>query len=327
MLSLEREVLAAPIAAEAKARIAAIERREIVSVRPELRALLWLGVALISGGVGTLLARNIERIGHVTLIVAIAVAAAGCYLFAWKMRRSESGRAQRGPAADPAVAQEPEAAPHLAGEYVLLLGALLLSADVAYAEAQLKILGDAWRWHLVILAVVHGATAYAYASRKVLSLAIVALAGVFGVDRSGALFTRGAGDAAARLASAAAAVAVWRVVHERASRLRSFGFTLEQAAFHLAMIASLTAMFDDALVWIALPVALALAALGALHAVRTREESFLVFAIVYAVIAIDIAVVPRFSFFMFAQGWILATSAAGVALLYFTHRWWKERFA
>jgi hypothetical protein len=93
------------------------------------------------------------------------------------------------------------------------------------------------------------------------------------------------------------------------------------------MIASLTAMFDERLVWIALPVALALAALGALHAVRTREESFLVFAIVYAVIAIDIAVVPRLSFFMLAQAWILATSGAGVAILYFTHRWWKGRFA
>ncbi len=344
MLSLEHEVLAAPIPGDAKGRIAAMERREIVGVRPELRALLWIGVALVSGGVGTLLAKNIERIGHVTLIVAIGIAAAGCYAFAWRLRgqgngpaqpvptpagaaaaQPENGRAPRGPTAETAVPAESH---HIAAEYLLLLGALLLSADVAYAEAQLHLFGTAWRWHLLILAVVHGATAYLFASRKVLSLAIVALAGLFGVDRSGEVFSRGAGDAAARLAMAAAAVAVWRVVHERVSRLDAFRFPLEQAAFHLAMIASITAIFDRGLLlWAGVVAALALAALGAVHGTRQREESFVVFAILYAVFAIDAAVVPELPTPRLAAGWVTITTPIAIAALYVVHRRWKERFA
>lgn len=306
MLSLEREVLAAPISDDARARIVALERREIVSLRVELRALLWIGVALISGGVGGLLARNVERIGHVTLIVAIGVAAAACYAVARRLR----GRA-----------------PHVAGEYVLLLGVMLLSADLAYAEAQLHLFGTAWRWHLLILAAVHGATAYLFASRKVLSLAIVALAGLFGVDRSGEVFSSGAGDASARLAMAAASIALWRVAHERLSNLGSFRFPLEQAAFHLAMIASITAIFDRGLLlWGGLLAALALAILGGLHAWRTREESFLVFAILYGVFAIDAAVIPEIDNFQLAMAWLMITTPIAIAALYLVHRRWKERF-
>jgi hypothetical protein len=320
MLSLEREVLTLPIPPDAKSRIVAIERREIVSLRAELRALLWIGVALISGGVGVLLAKNIERIGHLTLIVAIFVAAAGCYFFAWRSIRRD------GPA-QPVPTGETAGGPDVAGEYLLLLGALLLSADLAYAEAQFGILGDGWRWHLLILAAIHGATAYAFGSRKVLSLAIVALAGLFGVDRSGQMFSAGPGDAAARLAMAAAAVALWRVVHERISGRRNFDFALEQAAFHLAMLSSLVAIFDDSLRWIGLAAALVLAALGALHAWRTREESFVVFAILYAVIAIHVAVIPEFPSPRMITGWLTITTPLAIALLYIVHRRWKERSA
>jgi hypothetical protein len=319
MLSLEREVLAAPIGEAAIRRIAAIERREIVSLRVELRALLWIGVALISGGVGVLLAENIERIGHLTLIAAIFVAAAACYFLAWRSIRRD-GPAQPVPTAETAAGTPP-----VAGEYLLLLGALLLSADLAYAEAQLRLFGDAWRWHLLILAAVHGATAYAFGSRKVLSLAIVALAGLFGADRSGEIFSAGPGDAAARLAMAAASVALWRVVHERVSKRKAFEFPLEQAAFHLAMIASIVATFEDDLRGLGLTAALVLAALGALHAYRTREESFLVFAILYAVIAIDVAVILELSAPRMITGWLTITTPIAIAALYVVHRRWKER--
>jgi hypothetical protein len=325
MLSLEREVLAAPLPEDAKARIAALERRAIVPVRAELRALLWLGVALISGGAGVLLAQNIEKIGHLTLIIAIAVAAATCYVFAWRFHRRNGPahiREENGPAQP-----VPTTRTHIAAEYLLLLGALLLSADLAYAEVQLQLFGGAWRWHLVILAIAHGAAAYQFASTKVLSLAIVALAGIFGVDRSGAVFSNGAGDAAARLALAAAAVALWRVAHERASRLATFEFPLEQAAFHLAMIASVTALFDETLVWIALGTTLALALVASLHAVRTSEESFLVFSILYAVFAIDAVALPRFDDTQTGLLWMLLTTPLAIAALYFIHRRWKERFA
>jgi hypothetical protein len=320
MLSLAADIAASSLSETSRNRLIALEDRAIVSLRAHLRALLWLGVALISAGAGTLLARNIETIGHLTLIVAIAVAAAGCYAFAWRLarRRRQEATGEGAPSAS--------RTPPVVAEYVLLLGALLFSADLAYAEAQIGILGQGWRWHLLILAIAHGAAAYLFASRMVLTLAIVALAGLFGVDREGDVFGETAAEAAARFATAGAAVAAWRVVHQRLSRLRSFDFPLEQAAFHLAMIGAIAAIFDDSLWLLGLAAALGLAALGSLHAVRTREESFLVFAVLYAVFAIDAAVVPRLRGFMVAQAWLALTTPIAIVALFLLHRTWKERF-
>ncbi|MGH9457265.1 MAG: DUF2157 domain-containing protein [Thermoanaerobaculia bacterium] len=305
MISLEREIAAAPLSEEARAKLLALERRALVPVRPELRALLWLGVALLAGGVGVLIARNIDRIGHVTLIAAIALAAAGCYAFAWRRRGAQS----------------------VVAEYVLLLGALLLSADLAYAEAQLGILGEAWRWHGLVLATVHTATAYLFRSRLVVSLAIVALAGFFGLDSEGEFLGRGAADVALRAASAAAAFAVWRAVHGRVSSERAFDFPLAQAAFHLAMISTLAAIADESMVLAGVIVLVALAALAAWYAVAARAESFLIFAVLYLVVGIDMAILPRIDTWELGMGWIALTTPAAIAALFLVHRRWKERFA
>ena len=71
--------------------------------------------------------------------------------------------------------------PGTAAEYLLLLAALLASADLAYAERQFTLLGPLWSWHLLLLAVVHAAIAYAFASPLVLAASLTALAGWFGV--------------------------------------------------------------------------------------------------------------------------------------------------
>ena len=58
-------------------------------------------------------------------------------------------------------------------------GALIVSADLGYAESQFHWLGTEWQWHLLILAAFHGATAYGLRSRLVLCTSIAALAAEF----------------------------------------------------------------------------------------------------------------------------------------------------
>src|SRR5687768_8082322 len=83
MLSLEREVLelrgAGAISDREASRLVALERREIFSIHPELRLLLYASVAMITGGVGVYLTRNLDRIGPATIVVVLFVAAAACY--------------------------------------------------------------------------------------------------------------------------------------------------------------------------------------------------------------------------------------------------------
>ena len=82
-------------------------RRETLSIDNEVRALAWAGVMLIATGTGIVIKNHLHDIGPLTIAIVIAIAAAGCYLSV----RTRFSRAAL-------------------SEYVVLLGALLVSADV-----------------------------------------------------------------------------------------------------------------------------------------------------------------------------------------------------
>ena len=145
-------------------------RRELVSVRLEIRALLYGGVLLLTSGAGVLLAAHHEEIGPLAIAVAIAVAAAGC--LGWVTRAS------------PPFSWGEVASPSLAFDYVLLLGVLLAAADLAYVEAQFTVLGPSWPHHLLVVAIAYLAAAYRWDSRTVLGLALSALAAWRGLSVS-----------------------------------------------------------------------------------------------------------------------------------------------
>jgi hypothetical protein len=85
--------------------------------------------------------------------------------------------------------------PHLAADYVLILGALLLASDLAYLERQFRILGDRWPYHFLVVAAVYFVLAYRFDSRAVLSLALSAFAAWRGVAVAEAF--KGSGSAVA----------------------------------------------------------------------------------------------------------------------------------
>ncbi|MDH4312415.1 MAG: DUF2157 domain-containing protein, partial [Gammaproteobacteria bacterium] len=143
-------------------RALARDRGDVFSLHQELRATMYAGVLLVMAGVGLVLARNLERIGPVAIVLAVALAAVVCALPAVRARRA--GRPLT-----------------VAGDYLLFLAVLLASTDLAYAERQFALLGPLWSWHLLLLAAVHAAIAYAFASPLVLAASLTSLAGWFGV--------------------------------------------------------------------------------------------------------------------------------------------------
>jgi hypothetical protein len=145
-----------------------VARRELVSVRWELRLLLYGGVLAMASGVGLLVKENLERIGPLAIAVAIGVAAAAC--LGWVVRTA------------PPHAWGETASAHLAFDYILLLGVLLAAADLAYVEVKFTPLGKEWAWHLLIVAVGAGAAAVRFDSRVVFSLALSSFAAWRGVS-------------------------------------------------------------------------------------------------------------------------------------------------
>jgi hypothetical protein len=139
-----------------------VARGELVSVRFELRTLLYAGVLLLVSGVGLFLKQNQDRIGPVAIASLLGIAAAGCLLFVF--RRS------------PPFSWGAGAASHVATDYLLLLAVLLIGSDLAYVESRFRFLGKDWPYHLLVLSGIALAAAYRFDSRVVLSLALSSFA-------------------------------------------------------------------------------------------------------------------------------------------------------
>ena len=137
-------------------------RGELVPIRAELKTLLYAGVLVAVAGVGKFVKDYHDRLGPVVIASALGLAALVCLFYAF--RRS------------PAFSWGATVSPHLAADYVLVLGALLVGTDLAYIERQFRVLGDRWPYHFLVVAAIYFLLAYRFDSRAVLSLAVSAFA-------------------------------------------------------------------------------------------------------------------------------------------------------
>jgi len=290
------------------ARALARDCGRVFSLYAELRALLYVGVLLVMGGVGIILARNFERIGPLGLVLGMALLAVACAVPALRARRA--GRALT-----------------VAAEYLLLLAVLLVSADLGYAERQFTLLGPLWSWHLLLLAVLHAAIAYAFASPLVLAASLTALAGWFGVGST-------LGDAlhvsysmpvlGARALACAAVIVAWRYADRRVRPDSRFTDVFDHFAANLA--------FWGAIAWCAewpwlvagLPLLAAFAYSAVRRALNTGREAFLVYGVMYAAIGLCTAVTPWLDDDTLSLGFILVVVCLAAATLWHLRRRLRE---
>jgi hypothetical protein len=312
MHSLEPEIRTLHAAGElddaAAARALASERRTPFSLHDELRTATWAGVLLVTGGVGVLVARNLDRIGPLALAVAIALAALACYAYAARGRR-------------------PGEPPSGIVEYVLLLGALLLSADLAYVERQFGVLGPSWPWHLLLLATLHALAAYAYASTLLLAASLAALAGWFGVGSPfGGPFdwNPDAVDFGRRALTCAAIVGAWRVVDRRLRPATRFTATFDHFAANLAFWGGLAWCLRDSWLYAGLALVAVLAPLAVRHGLHTGREAFVVYGVGYAALALCFAFAPRIGASLPTLTFVLLVVAGAATLLWQLHGRLKE---
>ncbi|HVO08794.1 MAG TPA: DUF2157 domain-containing protein [Burkholderiaceae bacterium] len=227
MLRFETELrelhAAGTLDSAATERALALDRGEVYSLHAELRLCLYAAVALITIGVGVLLKQNLQHIGPLTLLAAIGLAAGACYATALRTRRRGSVRS-------------------LAGDYLLLLGALLLSSGCGYAESQFHLFGEHWARQLLLLALVHASTAYYFDSRLLLSLALTSLASWLGIEPGlGTAWSlpHAPPDFGWRALACAALIFAWREIDRRARLAPQFLEVFDHFALILALGAGL----------------------------------------------------------------------------------------
>ncbi|TDH23046.1 DUF2157 domain-containing protein [Segetibacter sp. 3557_3] len=140
----------------------------IINVRGELKVLLYLGILLLTTGLGILVYKNINEIGHLSIVGFIALTCAGCFAYAFKKAAGfDYGSVQ---------------SPGVLFDYILLLGCLLMLTLVAYLQFEFSVFGTRWGLATFIPMVILFFSAYYFDHLGVLSLAIINLATWVGIS-------------------------------------------------------------------------------------------------------------------------------------------------
>ena len=289
-------------------------RGGLVTVHDELRVLLYLGVLLITGGVGLLVEENLDRIGPVAIAIVLGLAAAA--VLVWVARVS------------PPFSWREVPSPNLAFDYMLLLGVLLAAADLAYVEVRFTPLGANWTWHLLIVAVLTGIAAFRFDSRIVFSLALSTFAAWRGVavSRIGSSLWNGSVDAVRWNAIACGALfAVLGLVLLKTGRKAHF----EPVAVHLGWLlifGGLASGWGEAgSVWIFYTVGLLLCGAGlAAAAYRFRRFPLFAFGVIGGYAALSRLIAEAIDELIFGCLWFFVTAALLIFGLIAAQRRMKE---
>lgn len=155
------------ISAESAEKVRTITATRLFSVHWELKTILYLGVLLLSGGLGILVYKNIDTIGHQVILLAIALACGGCFYYSFRHKLPFS--------------REKVPAPNGLFDYILLLGCLLLLTFITYLQVQYNVFGTRYGAATFIPMLVLFFSAYYFDHLGVLSMAITNLAAWMGV--------------------------------------------------------------------------------------------------------------------------------------------------
>jgi len=145
-----------------------LQKEQPVSVHWDLRTLLYLGIVLVTTAVGILIYKNIDTLGHETLLIIIAAICVICFIYCFKNSKGYSNKKIE--------------SSNIWFDYVLLLGCLLLLTFIGYIQFQYNFFGNRWGLAAFVPMVFLFISAYYFDHLGVLSLAITNLATWIGIS-------------------------------------------------------------------------------------------------------------------------------------------------
>jgi hypothetical protein len=279
----------------------ALESSRLFSLYWELRLLLYLGVLLLTGGLGILVYKNIDTIGHQAVLAFIALVTAGSFFYCTRKRPPFAwGKVQ---VADPFF------------DYILLLGCLSLLIFLGYLQYEYNVFGNHYGTATFIPMVVLFFAAYYFDHLGALSLAITNLAAWAGIAITPLSILKEGNFTGTRLIFTGILLGASLLVAGQLTAQRRlkphFEPTYTNFGLHLFFIAGLSGLFTyDHLFWF-------LAMMGIAwffyrKAFERRSFYFIVVIVLYAYIALCYVVVRLLSHMSGAD---LAPVALG--LIYF----------
>jgi len=258
-------------------KVKAMDENRLFSVHWELKALLYLGVLLLSGGLGILIYKNIDTIGHQAILAFIAAVSGGCFYYCYKKKAPFSF----------SKVESPDAL----FDYLLLLACLTFVTFIAYIQYQYAIFGDHLKLATFVPMVVLFFCAYYFDHLGVLSLAITNLAAWMGIVVTPTQILRQNDFRSDTLIYTALFLGALLVAAGEMSRWRNlkqhFRFTYINFGAHILFIATLAGIFhfdDEYLFWFLL--LLGIGAYFYRHSLLERSFYFLAILTLYSYIGI-----------------------------------------
>src|SRR4026207_1678061 len=150
--------------------LAGLSRGEPFFLFFELNILLYAGVLAFVAGLGCTISTWSRQLGDVLVLAILSAILAACFWYCFS----------RAPAWSPAETPSPS----LVFDYVLYLGSLTWSLELAYVENRFHVLSGQSDLYLLATAGLFFFLAYRFDNRFVLSLALSSLAGWFGLTIS-----------------------------------------------------------------------------------------------------------------------------------------------
>jgi hypothetical protein len=140
---------------------------KLFSVHWEIKTLLYLGVLMLTGGLGILVYKNINTIGHQAILAFIIAVSIGSFTYCVMNKLPFS--------------TEKVASPNSFFDYILLLACLTFIIFIAYTQYQYNIFGDRYGLATFFPMIVLFFAAYYFDHLGILSLAITNLGAWLGL--------------------------------------------------------------------------------------------------------------------------------------------------
>jgi hypothetical protein len=279
------------------------------SVHQELRAAIYVGVLLITAGVGLTIRQYFAQLGDIAIIGSLTVSALAAFLYCFmKGKPYSNGEVE---------------SPTILFDYVLLFGCTLWAADVGYIETQFRVLGDSWHNYLLVSAALFFFLAYRFDNRLVLSMALSTLAAWFGFQLSARFLSFHNYYRESAIAYSLVTFAVGSALHRLAVKKHFFDIYLNFTV-HFLLVALLSGVAQYRFSSWHLPAMAAAIAAVAVYSLRTRRFLYMLYAILYGYACLSVVALEFMhgTAAMYLYG--IVSSLTVIGLIFILSRRFKE---
>lgn len=295
------------------------KRNQLFSLHWELKTLLYLGVMLLSTGLGILIYKNIDTIGQQVILAIIAAISLGSFYYCYLKKKPFS--------------KDKVKSPDAVFDYLLLLACLSFLSFIGYLQFQYNVFGTNYGLATFIPMVVLFYVAYEFDHLGILSLAITNLGIWLGISVNPMTLVADMDQNSKPLLLTGVSLGLFLVVlaflTERYHIKKHFHFTYLHFGIHITFIALLYGYFNDfesgySFVW---PIFLFIFAWYIYkNAIQHKSFYFLMLSVLYSYVAFTALIIRYFpngvdmAIFYLLFFYFIGSAFAFIKLLVYLHK-------